>query len=68
VAQRRIRPSEYLSGELLRWTNFPSDQPVHISLEIMDPGKEAVNYNLEFFAAEPDVQSDPEARSGLPVN
>lgn len=52
IAQRRIKPSEYLSGELLRWEQFPVNQPIHISLEIMDPGKEAVNYNLKFFASE----------------
>lgn len=52
IAQRRIKPPEYLSGELLRWEKFPVNQPIHISLEIMDPGKEAVNYNLKFFATE----------------
>lgn len=52
IAQRRIKPAEYLSGELLSWEKFPVNQPVHISLEIMDPGKDAVNYNLKFFASE----------------
>lgn len=52
IAQRRITPAEYLAGELLRWDAFPSDQPIHISLEIMDPGKEAVNYSLKFFIAQ----------------
>ena len=49
VAQRLIHPEEYLSGELLNWTKMPPKQPVHISLEIIDPGKEAVNYSLKFF-------------------
>jgi len=49
VAQRLIHPEEYLSGELLNWIEMPPKQPVHISLEIIDPGKEAVNYNLKFF-------------------
>ena len=50
IAQRLIKPSEYLSGELLNWPNMPAGQPIHISLEIIDPGKEAVNYRLDFFA------------------
>ncbi len=49
IAQRLIPPQEYLSGEMQSWTQFPPGQPIHVSLEIMDPGKEAVNYNLKFF-------------------
>jgi len=52
IAQRLIRPDEYLSGELLTWPTMPSRQPIHISLEIIDPGKEAVNYSLKFFATQ----------------
>jgi len=51
IAQRLIRPEEYLSAEILQWPNMPSEQPIHISLEIIDPGKEAVNYALKFFMA-----------------
>lgn len=51
IAQRLINPREYLSGELASWTKMPIDQPIHISLEIIDPGKEAVNYSLKFFPA-----------------
>lgn len=44
VAVRRFRPKEYLGGELAGQTMMPSNQPVHIALEILDPGKDAVNY------------------------
>jgi len=53
IAQRLIKPSEYLSGDLLNWENMPTGQPIHISLEIIDPGKEAVNYRLAFFSHKP---------------
>ena len=49
IAQRLISPREYLSDELFNWQTMPSEQPIHISLEILDPGKEAVNYTLKFF-------------------
>ena len=45
IAARRFTPSEYLNGELKDATIMPSNQPVHISLEVLDPGPEAVNYN-----------------------
>ncbi|UTA48626.1 DUF3426 domain-containing protein [Simiduia sp. 21SJ11W-1] len=44
VAARQFRPKEYLGGELAGQTDMPSNQPVHIALEILDPGPEAVNY------------------------
>jgi len=50
IAQRLISPKEYLSNEILNWNNMPPEQPIHISLEIIDPGKEAVNYTLKFFS------------------
>ncbi len=50
VAQRRFTPQEYLSGEAKGMTVMPSNVPVHIALEILDPGKEAVNYTLDFIA------------------
>ena len=51
IAQRLISPNEYLSDKILDWNSMPTDQPIHISLEIIDPGKEAVNYTLKFFSA-----------------
>ncbi len=50
VAQRRFTPLEYLSGEAKGMTVMPPKVPVHIALEILDPGKEAVNYTLDFIA------------------
>ena len=44
VAQRRFHPDEYLNGELAGIETMPSGQPVHISLEIVDPGDHAINY------------------------
>lgn len=51
VAGRRFQPAEYLAGEMLGSAMMPSQQPVHISLEIIDPGEQAVNYQLRFYPA-----------------
>lgn len=45
LAYRRFTPREYLGGEMAGATTMPIGQPVHISLEVLDPGPEAVNYN-----------------------
>ena len=44
VAQRRFHPSDYLNGELAGADSMPSGQPIHINLEIVDPGEQAINY------------------------
>ncbi len=44
LAARRFTPREYLGGELAGATMMPAGQPVHISLELVDPGADAVNY------------------------
>ncbi len=46
VASRRFTPKEYLGGELAGMKYIPERQPVHIALEIADPGAEAVTYTL----------------------
>ena len=46
VATRRLNPAEYLGGELLGRDKMPVRQPIHIALEIADPGKEAVSYHI----------------------
>jgi predicted Zn finger-like uncharacterized protein len=46
VAGRRFAPAEYLAGELSGSQLMPVRQPVHIALEIADPGPQAVNYSL----------------------
>ncbi|MGK0442280.1 MAG: putative Zn finger-like uncharacterized protein [Pseudohongiellaceae bacterium] len=48
VAGRRFAPSDYVAGELLGRKLMPAKQPIHISLEIIDPGSAAVNYQLRF--------------------
>ncbi|MGL6160500.1 DUF3426 domain-containing protein [Microbulbifer sp.] len=46
VASRRFTPREYLQGELAGRKLMPPGSPVHIAIEIVDPGSEAVNYEL----------------------
>jgi predicted Zn finger-like uncharacterized protein len=46
VAGRRFQPAEYLAGELSGASLMPVQQPVHIALELVDPGPQAVNYAL----------------------
>ena len=48
VASRTFSPKEYLGGELSQSKEMPAGQPVRLSLEIVDPGEEAVNYQLSF--------------------
>jgi predicted Zn finger-like uncharacterized protein len=50
VANRRFLPSEYLAGELSGSRLMPTQQPVHIALELVDPGPQAVNYSLTVVA------------------
>jgi len=52
VASRRFKPGEYLSGELAGQQEMPPQTPIHISLEILDPGPRAVNYSLSFHSPE----------------
>lgn len=47
VANRRFVPTDYLDGELAGLALMPRNQPVHITLELVDPGEEAVNYKVE---------------------
>jgi hypothetical protein len=49
IAGRRFTPNEYLAGELTGSNIMPIKQPIHISLEIVDPGQQAVNYQLNFY-------------------
>lgn len=47
VASRLLKPSEYLAGEARLLRRMPPDTPIRLSLDIVDPGKNAVNYGLE---------------------
>ena len=46
VASRRFTPAQYLSGELAGQQDMPVRTPIHIALEIVDPGPEAVSYAI----------------------
>ncbi len=46
VASRRFSPAQYLSGELAGQQDMPVRTPVHIALELVDPGPEAVSYAI----------------------
>lgn len=52
IASRRFKPSEYLAGELAGQSEMPPQTPIHISLDILDPGPRAVNYSLSFHSPE----------------
>ncbi|GAC1038525.1 hypothetical protein thsps117_32830 [Pseudomonas sp. No.117] len=52
LASRRFKPAEYLSGELKGQDEMPPQTPIHIALDILDPGPRAVNYSLSFFSPE----------------
>lgn len=52
LASRRFKPSEYLGGELAGKKDMPPQTPIHIALDILDPGQQAMNYRLEFESPE----------------
>lgn len=52
IASRRFKPSEYLSGEMAGKEEMPPQTPIHIALDILDPGTKAVNYSLSFRSPE----------------
>lgn len=49
VAARRFTPREYLAGELAGRREMPVAAPVQISLELLDPGPDAVNYEMRLY-------------------
>ena len=48
VASRRFAASEYLSGELAGAKSMQPRTPIHISIDVDDPGNDAVNYVFVF--------------------
>jgi len=46
VATRTLRPTDYLGGEMAGRDKMPVRQPIHIGLEIADPGRDAVSYHI----------------------
>lgn len=51
VAMRRFLPKEYLSRKTNIEKGMPSDTPIQVEIELMDPGSKAVNFEFEFFKA-----------------
>lgn len=51
VARRVFQPAEYLPKDRDIPAELPSRTPVFLSLELQDPGKEAVNYTITFLEA-----------------
>ncbi|WP_288352179.1 DUF3426 domain-containing protein [uncultured Marinobacter sp.] len=50
VAQSVFTPDEYLAGDGRDLEAMPTDTPIRIVINIRDPGKDAVNYNIAFRA------------------
>lgn len=46
VASRRFSPAEYLGGEAAGSSHMPQKRPVHLTLDLVDPGETAVNYHI----------------------
>ena len=51
IASRRFKPGEYLNDDLAK-AEMPPQTPIHIALDILDPGPKAVNYSLSFHSPE----------------
>jgi hypothetical protein len=47
VAARIFQPREYLRGDATHLRRIPPDTPIHISLAVVNPGTQAVNYSME---------------------
>ncbi len=52
IASRSFKPGEYLGGDLQDVAEMPPQTPIHIALDILDPGPKAVNYSLSFHSPE----------------
>jgi len=49
IAERRFKPSEYLPGNADLGKGMEPQQTVDITLELLDPGKDAVGFEFSFF-------------------
>lgn len=54
IARREFQPREYIHDPTIDLQQMPPDTPIHLTLEIVDPGRDAVNYQIQFRAAKPD--------------
>ena len=48
VANRRFTPQEYLDKMYNRFLLMESGTPVHITLPVLDPGNDAINFEFTF--------------------
>ncbi len=48
VAERQFQPEEYLGPDIDVERGMPPGVPIHINLEIADPGPQAVNFEFDF--------------------
>ncbi len=48
VASRRFQPEEYLRGDMAKVRLMPPRTPIHVSLQLKDPGPEAQNFRVQF--------------------
>lgn len=48
VAERRFTPEEYLPTDVSTTSMMPAGAPVQITLEVLDPGSSAINYEVSF--------------------
>lgn len=50
IASRTFKPREYLDGEAAGMSMMPPQVPIHIALEIQDPGEQASSYQVTYLA------------------
>lgn len=48
VRQRKFKPKEYLMGDLADLSAMPANIPVHVTLEVLDPGPKAKGWEINF--------------------
>jgi len=53
LANRLFKPQEYLPAELRQLAEMPAQSTVQVTLELEDPGKEAVNYTVKLYPPTP---------------
>ncbi|NKC00832.1 MAG: DUF3426 domain-containing protein [Pseudomonadales bacterium] len=51
VASRRFKPGEYLGGEAASAKMMQPRTPIHVSLELKDPGQAPLNFQIRFLPA-----------------
>ncbi len=49
LASRNFYPNEYLDADISLRKGMPPGTPIQINLEIIDPGKNAINFEFDFF-------------------